>query len=175
METNMNNFADAFEPLKPLIIADFEAYVTRQVKRYAETWDTMSDAAKQSIRRGNDRTWIFARRFAVMDSNRIGAKPTGDVKVEWLSKVAAENAEAQIAEFARKLQAKLGQIGDFKAVFSRGADFTITGNRSGREIRVEQQTIFKVSALGNPFNQFPARIYVDGKFTPAAEYEAAVA
>lgn len=168
-------FTEAFAPLKPLIIADFESYVTRTVKRYADSWDTMSDAAKLSIRRGYDGTWRFVRGFAQMDSDRMNARPTGAVKADRLRKNAEQNADAQIAAFAAKLERKLGTLGDFTATFTRGADFTITGTRNGHSIVVEQQTVFKVSSSGTPFNQFPARIYVDGKFTPAARYEAAVA
>jgi hypothetical protein len=176
MEHPMTNlFKDAFAPLKPLIIADFEAYVTRTSKRYADTWDTMSDAAKLNIRRGYDVTWRFASRFAIMDSDRANARPTGEVNAAWLRKNAEENAAAQIAAFAAKLESKLGTLGDFQATFTRGADFTISGTRNGHRVFVEQQTVFKVSSHGTPFNQFPARIYVDGKFTPAAKYEAAVA
>lgn len=167
-------FKDAFAPLKPLIIADYEGYVTRIIKRYTETWDTMSDAAKLSIWRGNDGTWRFARRFAVMDSDRPRARPTGEVNAAWLRKNAEESADAQIAAFAAKLEKKLGTLGDFTATFTRGADFIITGTRNGHRVVVEQQTVFKVSTHGTPFNQFPARIYVDGKFTPAADYDRAV-
>ena len=170
-----NLFKDAFAPLKPLIVADFEAYVTRTIQRYTQTWDTMSDAAKLNIRRGYDGTWRFVRGFAQMDSNRFNARPTGEVRAEWLRKNAEESADAQIAAFANKLEKKLGTLGDFQATFTRGADFTVTGTRNGHRIVVEQQTVFKVSSNGTPFNQFPARIYVNGKFTPAAEYEAAVA
>ncbi len=170
-----NTFQEAFAPLKPLMVAEFEGYVTRTVKRYADNWDTMSDAAKLSIHRGRDGVWRFARRFAVMDSNRVNARPTGEVNAAWLRKNAEESADAQIAAFAAKLEKKLGTLGDFQATFTRGADFTITGTRNGHRIVVEQQTVFKVSTHGTPFNQFPARIYVDGKFTPAAQYEAAVA
>lgn len=170
-----NIFTAAFAPLKPLIVADFEAYVTRTITRYAQTWDTMSDAAKLNIRRGYDGTWRFVRGFAQMDSDRMNARPTGAVKADWLRKNAEQNADAQIAAFAAKLQKKLGALGDFQATFTRGADFTVTGTRNGHRVVVEQQTVFKVSSNGTPFNQFPARIYVDGKFTPAAEYEAAVA
>lgn len=157
-------FKDAFAPLKPLIVADYEGYVTRIIKRYTETWDTMSDAAKLSIFRGNDGTWRFARR----------ARPTGEVRAEWLRKNAEQSADAQIAAFAAKLEKKLGTLGDFTATFTRGADFIITGTRNGHRVVVEQQTVFKVSSNGTPFNQFPARIYVDGKFTPAADYARAV-
>lgn len=168
-------FTDAFAPLKPLIIADFEAYVTRTIRRYTDNWDTMSDAAKHNIRRGYDGTWRFVRGFAQMDSDRFNARPTGEVKAEWLRKKAEESADAQIAAFAAKLEKKLGTLWDFQATFTRGADFTVTGTRNGHRIVVEQQTIFKVSNQGTPFNQFPARIYVDGKFTPAAQYGTAVA
>lgn len=165
-----NLFKDAFAPLKPIIIADFEAYVTLTIKRYADTWDNMPKG-----RLAYDATWSFVRSFAVMSSDRADARPTGEIKAAWLRKNAEKNADALIANFAAKLEKKLGTLGDFKATFTRGADFTLSGTRNGHHVLVEQQTVFKVSPQGKPFHQFPARIYVDGKFVPANQYEAAVA
>ena len=170
-----NTFQEAFAPLKPLMVAEFEGYVTRTVRGWGDTGDRMGGGPTLTLRGGGEGVGGFARRFAVMDSNRVNARPTGEVNAAWLRKNAEESADAQIAAFAAKLEKKLGTLGDFQATFTRGADFTITGTRNGHRIVVEQQTVFKVSTHGTPFNQFPARIYVDGKFTPAAQYEAAVA
>lgn len=164
-----NAFEAAFAPLKPLLVEQFENFVTRQIERYTQEWDV----TERRVREANG-TFRFVRGFMQMDSDRMSARPVG-VKTEWLRKRAEENAAAQIAEFAAKLTKKLGELGEFEAKFARGGDFTVTGTRNGHKVRVEQQTVFKVSSHGKPFNQFPARIYVDGNFTPAKDYETAVA
>jgi hypothetical protein len=51
-----------------------------------------------------------------------------------------------------------------------GARFRIVGIKNDRSICIEQDRIVNVSPKGTLFNQFPARIYVNGKFTSAAAY-----
>jgi hypothetical protein len=169
--TTENVYIEAFAPLKPLLVEQYTGYVTRTLEHYMADWEAFS--AKGRVQMSYDATWRFVRGFAVMSSDRMSAHPTG-VNTERLNRLAEQNATAQIESFAHKLVQKLGQFGEFEATFARGGDFTIKGVVNGHKVVVDQQTIFKISSQGTPFNQFPARIYVDGKFTPAAKYAEAV-
>lgn len=90
-----------------------------------------------------------------------------------LAAAATRYAEAVTAELRGKIIGKLGEL-ESAEVVRMGADctFTIRGTRGGHEIAILQQSILKVSSKGVLFNQWPARIYVDGKFTPEAKYKA---
>lgn len=89
---------------------------------------------------------------------------------ERLRAAAEAYADAQIQAWAGKIHGKLGAIDDVKLCWLTDDYYRITGTRGDREIRIDQQRIFKVSSRGLPFNQFPARIYVDGKFYSAKKY-----
>lgn len=89
-------------------------------------------------------------------------------KVEARSRKAAE--EAALAWY-HKAVAKLGDVSD-AAVSGAGARIRIAGKRAGRVVILDQEMIVNVSVKGKLFNQFPARLYVDGKFVPAGEYAA---
>ena len=47
----------------------------------------------------------------------------------------------------------------------------VIANRDGQKIVLDQQRVLKFSSKGKMFHQFPARIYVDGKFYPEAVYK----
>ena len=87
-----------------------------------------------------------------------------------LRKAKAYGEEAALDWF-RKTDAKLGDVTEIEVPHSRsGGHMVVTGKRVDRAIRLEQQRILKSSPKGKLFHQFPARIYVDGKFTPEAAY-----
>ncbi len=79
-------------------------------------------------------------------------------------------AEEAAVEWAAKIEAKLADVQDAE-LHGGGDQFTITAVRAGRQIRIEQQRIIQVSSKGRLFNQWPSRIYVDGKFYAEAAYK----
>ena len=81
-------------------------------------------------------------------------------------------AQATIEAWEAKITAKLGELDSAKVVRGGGFEFVVTGTRNGHEVRIHQDMIVNVSPKGTLFNQFPSRVYVDGKFTPAAKYAA---
>jgi len=87
----------------------------------------------------------------------------------------SQNAEAYAEHVSKqwigKLTAKIVDLENAKFEYQSGGNFKITGERDGRKVEVLQQTVFKVSPRGIPFNQFPALIHVDGKFYPEAVYQ----
>lgn len=156
-----NTFATAFADYAPVIAADFSAYMRRRVERMiAEGMNARKayDFDKQ------------AYSFAKSDGDRLGSLIVG-VSEEWLAKCAAEYAEATIQSFVAKLTKKLGALTDVEVRRADGATFVITGKLGDKAVRVEQSQIFKVSPRGTFFHQWPARIYVDGKFTPEAAFK----
>jgi hypothetical protein len=113
-------------------------------------------------------------------------KPEGAVTGTWdtpheinfdkVVEFADQQASDLIDGFVAKLNEKLGDLDAavVRRASSRGA-FTISGQKNDHAVTVEQQVVIKVSKHGLWYAQFPARIYVDGKFTPASKYEAAIA
>lgn len=78
--------------------------------------------------------------------------------------------EQTVKAWFDKIDAKMGELEDATVTHLAGADFEIYGTREGRKVYIVQQMILNVSPRGRLFNQFPARIYLDGKFISAAKY-----
>jgi len=97
-------------------------------------------------------------------------RATASVRSLRLAEGAREYAFATTQTWVDKIEAKVGQLESAKVAALSGCSFLITGQKAGRSVRIEQDMIVNVSPKGTLFNQFPARIYVDGKFTPAAAF-----
>ena len=69
-----------------------------------------------------------------------------------------------------EIAAKLGELDGAEVRHLDGYRFAVVGTKDGRTVRIEQDMIVNISVKGTLFNQFPSRIYVDGKFTSAANY-----
>jgi len=75
-------------------------------------------------------------------------------------------------EWFNKMLTKLVDIDDvIVSEPNNGGNITINGSRCNNNIYIEQQRIINVSKLGTVFHQFPARIYVNGKFYSEAGYK----
>ncbi len=163
----MNTFEQALAQEVPALIERYETYVIRNVERFIAEKAT-------TITMGKTATGKYVRPYTVFDGTRMTSVAIG-VKTEWLRKMATLAAEGAVADYTAKLVRKLGDNGNWQVARVGNGSFTITGEVNGHKVAVEQQVVFKISSKGTPFNQFPARIYVDGKFTPEKEYEEAVA
>ncbi len=91
---------------------------------------------------------------------------------ERLARFAAALSADLADEVLAKVDAKVGELDTPNVARVSGANFIITGTKSGRAVRIEQNQIINVSVKGKLFNQYPSRIYVDGKFTPATKFAA---
>lgn len=89
---------------------------------------------------------------------------------EFAEKDAQAFAEAQFAGFICKFTRKVGDFDDVTIDFLSGGNCVMNGTIEGMNIRIDQQTVWKHSNRGTLFCQFPARIYVDGQFTPAKKF-----
>lgn len=70
-----------------------------------------------------------------------------------------------------KILDKAGEMESPKVQSLTGFDFNLTGMLKGKSVRIEQTITYNRSVLGKPFVQFPARIYVDGKFQSEAQFK----
>lgn len=87
-----------------------------------------------------------------------------------LDAIARRHAEAAADEVIAKVTAKVGELKNGELAYLGGASFRINGNKGAHKVLIEQSQIINVSSKGHLFNQWPARIYVDGKLTAAAAF-----
>jgi len=88
-----------------------------------------------------------------------------------LSKNADRYASSVVDGWKAKVESKLVELDKAEVKYFKGGTFLITGTRKGDRISIEQQIITNVSSKGTLFNQFPARIYVNGKFVSEKKYK----
>ena len=118
------------------------------------------------------RTWISV-------TGEVKQSQTDTVGGEWVLDVAKATAWADAwatAELDAACAKLVAKVGDLKHVKISGAPergtFTLVGHHASyATVRVEQTRILKSSGKGTLFNQWPARIYVDGKFVSEAAYK----
>jgi hypothetical protein len=94
------------------------------------------------------------------------------INADTVAKFADKQVTEMLASWEAKLVAKLAELDNAEAVRQHsGVAFIITGTKAGQPVSIEQSMIVNVSSKGLLFNQFPARIYVAGKFTSEAAYK----
>jgi len=92
-----------------------------------------------------------------------------NAKVE---ETAREEAVATLLMWHKKLVGKLGAVESCEIRWNNNGNIDMAVTKAGRGIELRQQVVFKYSPRGRWFCQFPARMYVDGKFTPETQFKA---
>jgi hypothetical protein len=161
MEIDMTDLTAALEALRPELAAIYDRQVRGAFERI------VADLGADLKNVYND--WTHARTFRGLVAPALTDKKIDEAK---LAKLAAMYAAAATDEWKAKIEAKLGGIENVQIRQFNGCNFLIGGLRAGRKVSIDQNIIVKRSTKGLLFNQFPARIYVDGKFTPEKQYHA---
>lgn len=169
----IKNITAEFTKLIPAVKADFIDFQNRRFNRLTEQYGTLSYHTSRKMNNHDQMAFRSLSSF-LHTAGRTGHM--GDplvINESYLDKIAQEHAEAQIASFTNKLEAKLDDLEQVKLEMLDISRFTfvITGKRGNASVRVEQQVVFKCSSKGTHFCQWPARIYVNGKFTSEKAYK----
>jgi hypothetical protein len=151
---------DAVHAHKPVLVNDYADYVGRVYARMVRVY---GPEIRDIMDKGD---WSLFRETL---------KPLLDAKHQLVTALVQDAAAAYAEGVAQSLQSKImGKAGDLKepnVSHLTGSNFRIHGKLGSKAVTIEQNTIINVSPLGKLFNQFPARIYVDGKFMSEAAYK----
>jgi hypothetical protein len=174
----ITNIAAAFEPTKVEAAGWFEGRVRKQFAKLAESYgDGEKIKLFARVPAANQATFALVRSCCAVvdaDGNPVVSGSGRDFYVideARLAKKAAEFGEDQVAGFVAKLEKKLGDLTAVELIRAGNGEFVIAGKLGDRAVRVDQQVVFKVSSKGTFFLQWPARIYVEGKFTPEKAFK----
>jgi hypothetical protein len=166
----MTELNTALEAYKPELAARFDAFIRWQ-------FDTMVKDCGPSLKNiDRDGRWVRVwyntmSPLVTRTDDRFRPLEAAFIREDRLANEAAEYAENVVESWKVKINAKLGELESAQVENMGGMQFNITGTKHGRQVRIEQTVIVKTSSLGKVFNQFPARIYVDGKFTSEAAFK----
>jgi hypothetical protein len=157
----------ALEAHKPALEAYFVGFAER---RFANLVRQFGPALRGVYNSDQARNWGAIASLAICNGDRINSEYALDAAR--VAAAATAFADATVATWEAKITDKLGELDSAEVRHLDGYRFAVTGNKADRKVRIEQDMIINVSSKGTLFNQFPARIYVDGKFTSAAKYAA---
>ena len=171
MSTAITTALNLFQP-------ELEARYASQVTEYYGKIRSKLGSAFANVY--ND--WTYARVFQLTVAPNCDRVKTVDNEFDGssrevvlnqvkLARNAAIYASETIAAWEGKITAKLGELDNADVKRLTGCTFQITGTLSNHKVVIEQTIVTKVSSKGTVFNQFPARIYVDGKFTSEVQYK----
>ena len=177
MNATTTNLRQTLEQYLPLFASSYVRFVERtfaalverhgpeiSMRKFGRADYAQRDAIKRYIRHEDLTT---AERIA---TGKIQGKAS--LVAERVEKGAAEYAAATVEMLLAKIESKLEELDESEVLdVHGGAEFTIRGKRAGKTVVIEQRRILNVSSRGLLFNQYPARIYVEGKFTSEAKYK----
>ena len=163
----MTNLTTALEAHKPALEAYFVGFAER---RFANLVRQFGPALRGVYNSDQARNWGAIASLARSLGDRVSSEYVLDA--DRLAAAATQFADATVATWADKISAKLGDLTDANVRHLDGYRFAVTGMKGDRKVTIEQDMIINVSNKGTLFNQFPARIYVNGKFTSAAKFAA---
>jgi hypothetical protein len=157
--------------LSEVVQAAVHAYKPKLVELYADhvtkLYNRIVEDLGQDLSRVGDSTW--AKTYSETLRPLLGAGRKLDP-----ARVAAKANEyaEDVAEMMQgKIMSKAGQLDNPEVKALDGGRFHLAGEIGGKPVRIEQNIILNWSKYGTPFNQFPARITVDGKAMSEAEFK----
>ncbi len=154
--------ATALDAFKPHIADDFVRFVTSIHARYVRQHGPKLRGISNSV------DYRFYSALVCRCESTRGV--LDDARLQEQARV---YADAVTAEWIGKVTTKLGAVTDVVvSAMDTCGRFSITAKRDDQDVCLWQQRIIKSSTRGVLFHQFPARLYVDGKFTPEAQYKA---
>ena len=168
----MTNLTAALEAYKPNLIEGFSKMVRNVFGRMVEDHGPALKGIYNSERHARMWSVTVSRCAKRVGGDAVARLDTPyEISEEKLLVVAHAYAEAVVESWKNKIEGKMGELEAASVESLTGGTFLIFGNKGGKEVRIEQTTILKASTKGLLFNQFPARIYVNGKFTSEAAYK----
>jgi len=171
----IENISAEFDAMVPSIADDFETWVTKTLEFILSSYDRKEIHALGNSFSADGGKWRQLRTFTFMvDEN--GEKTnrfTSNYKIDYerIKKESVRYAQAQIDAFKFKLNQKLADLTDIENLRINGSDFRFVGMLGDKEVLIEQTTVLKCSNKGTLFNQWPCRIYVNGKFMSEAAFK----
>jgi len=142
-----NVIIQAFEPVIQMLMKADREYIIGLVKKVAEDKDIFG------------REQLLVSKWNERDS-------------DGREKLLRKRANKEIFDDVVKTTAKLLLLDDVKLgrYDTQNRNMSLSGTIFGSEITYKQQIVHKMNDRGTYFYQFPARIYIDGEFTPEVVY-----
>jgi hypothetical protein len=172
---NIQQISAEFDTMVPAIAANFESWVTTNLDRILAKYDSKQIRNLGNSFSNDGAIWRQLRTFTYMVDNEGNktSRFTSMYKVDYnrIKNESIRYAQAQVDSFKHKLQQKLSGLTDISNLAINGLEFSFRGTLAEHLIHIEQTTVLKCSKNGKLFNQWPCRIYVNGKMMPESKFK----
>lgn len=172
----MDQITAALSAHRPQVLAQVEGHVRRafaSIARHQGTLDAGTIDGRRSFREMPYVHEDLSKAHLLVNVHPQGQGSTYRLNEDRLLRHVEASADAILAAWAAKITAKLKDLDGAELVRGEGMDFFLRGTREGRAVEIHQTMILNTSVHGRLFNQFPARIRLDGKATSEAAYKKA--
>ena len=172
---NIEQISAEFDTMVPGIASNFEVWVTKNLERILTKYEPKEIKNLGNSFSDDGGVWRQLRTFTIM-VNENGEKTnryTSIYQVDY-DRIKAESikyAQDQVDSFKYKLQQKLSDLTDISDLRISGSEFAFNAMLNENKIHIEQTTVLKCSNKGKLFNQWPCRIYVNGKMMPESKFK----
>jgi hypothetical protein len=171
----IENISAEFDEMIPVIAAEFTSWVTKTLERIISTYDRKELSNLGGSWSSDGGKWRQLRTFTIMvdENGEPTSRFTSRYKInhERIERESVRYAKGQIDAFKFKLNQKLADLADIENLKIDGSNFRFSGVLGENKVLVEQTTVLKCSNKGTLFNQWPCRIYVNGKFMSEAAFK----
>jgi len=175
-----NVVRSAIESMRPSMVASFELRVTQVYEELMKKYGPGLKGAGvyEYVPLGCERASEYK---AKVEQNSCAQKfseirPCLDNMLKLSASAMRKKANAMVdstfANVMLKILDKAGEMEEPEIAHLSGYRFDLRGLVKGATIRIEQTITMNVSVNNVRFSQFPARIYMNGKFTPERVYKA---
>jgi hypothetical protein len=172
---NIQQISNEFDAMVPAIAVNFENWVTKALERILAKYQPKEIKNLGNSFSDDGGVWRQLRTFTIMvdENGEKTNRYTSIYQVDY-DRIKAESikyAQAQVDSFKHKLQQKLADLTDISNLHISGLEFTFLAKLNEHQISIEQTTVMKCSKNGKLFNQWPCRIYVNGKMMPESKFK----
>jgi hypothetical protein len=157
---------EIFESYKPELAERFKRNVH---KTFSEMVEDLGPELK-----GVYNSWSWAKTFTSVVQPFCKGYKRGEAKAlneDRITAAAEKYADMVVESWKTKIDEKIGMMDSATVHHLDGCRFSITGTKAGQEVYITQDMIINISSQGTLFNQFPARIKLDGKAISAAKFK----
>lgn len=167
---------EALEARKPAMAKAYADYARRAFENLVERFGPALQGIYNS--RQVHQYKAISRVVEVTERAPVNRKPLAHgINEAALEAWSNAQADAAVEAWSAKIEEKLAGCTE-ATVASASADlvaFTIHARLGDHGVTLRQAPVLKCSTRGLLYHQFPARIYVDGEFTPEAKFKALAA
>jgi hypothetical protein len=171
----IENIAAEFDAMVPAIAEDFKGWVTRHLERILNRYNKVQLQQLAGSWAADAGVWRQLRNYTYMvdENGEKTTRYTMNYRIDHarIEAASVRYAQDQVNAFKTKLMAKLSDLTDIHQLHLSGLNFSFQGMLGEQRVRVEQTTVLKCSKNGKLFNQWPCRIYVNGKFMSEAAFK----